>query len=252
MAGAIVWLAFIFGLLIGSFLNAWVWRMVVPKSIVRGRSQCPNCHHGLAARDLVPVISWLALRGRCRYCQERISWQYPLVELTTAIVFAYLAWVFGWSALTVWMAVISALLLVIFVIDFRYSIIPDAVSLPLILISLLSLVFRPLTWQAMVIGGVVGGGFFLLQWLVSRGRWVGDGDIRLGVAMGVLLGWQLLLVALFLAYVVGAIWGVGLLVGRKKTLSSQLPFGTFLAVATWVCLLWGQPLLSWYLNLLQL
>lgn len=252
MAGAVTWIAFIFGLIIGSFLNAWVWRIVVRKSVIKGRSACPNCHHVLAARDLVPVLSWVWLRGRCRFCQERISWQYPLVEMATGLGFAYLALVFGWSVMTVWLAVVTALLLVIFVIDLRYSIIPDVVSVPLILISLLSVYFRAVTWPEVVIGALVGGGFFLLQWVISRGKWVGDGDIRLGVAMGVLLGWQLLLLALFLAYVVGAVWGVVLLARYKKTLNSQLPFGTFLAAATWVCLLSGTSLLDWYLNLLSL
>lgn len=252
MAGSIIWFAFIFGLIIGSFLNAWIWRLVVRKSIVRGRSECPECHHVLAAQDLVPVVSWLMLRGRCRYCHEKISWQYPLVELATAALFAYLAFLFGWSVLFVWLVVVSSLLLVIFVIDLRWSIIPDVVSIPLIFISALSLWLRPVTWLEVLTGGLVGGGFFLAQWLLSHGKWVGDGDIRLGVVMGLLLGWKLLVVALFLAYVVGAVWGVLLLLRHKKTLHSQLPFGTFLAAATWVCLLWGDHLLGWYLGFIGL
>lgn len=244
-------LGFILGMIIGSFLNAWIWRLFVQKSIIHGRSMCPNCKHQLAGKDLVPVLSFVSLKGRCRYCAEKISWQYPVVELTTALALAFLAFKFGMSDVWLWMAVITCLLLVIFVLDLRYSIIPDAVSIPLILVGLLSFWFQDLPWLDILAGGVVGGGFFLLQWVLSRGKWVGDGDIRLGLAMGVLLGWKILVLALFLAYVAGAVCGVCWIISRRKSFGSQIPFGTFLTAATWVSMIWGQRMLDWYLNILQ-
>lgn len=247
-----IWLAFIFGLIIGSFLNALIWRIYVRRSVVKGRSICPECKHVLVAKDLVPLLSFVWQQGRCRYCHERISWQYPLVELATAAAFAALVATFGLTLVTAWYAVVLCLLLIIFVLDFRYSIIPDSVSLPLLVVGALSLWTTGLPGTDLLIGVGVGGGFFLLQWVVSRGKWIGDGDIRLGAAMGAILGWKLLLVALFLAYVVGALVGLVLLAKRKKTMESKIPFGTFLAAATLVCLFWGQQLVTWYLGLFGL
>lgn len=247
-----IWLAFIFGLIIGSFLNALIWRIYVRRSVVKGRSICPECKHVLVAKDLVPLLSFVWQQGRCRYCHERISWQYPLVELSMAVAFAALVATFGLSWVGAWYAVVACLLLLIFVLDFRYSIIPDSVSLPLLVLGALSIWTTGLPWTDMLIGVGVGGGFFLLQWLVSRGKWIGDGDIRLGAAMGAMLGWKLLLVALFLAYVAGAMIGLILLVRGKKTMESKIPFGTFLAAATLVCLFWGNWLVGWYLGLFGL
>lgn len=247
-----IWLAFIFGLIIGSFLNALIWRIYVRRSIVHGRSICPECKHQLEAKDLVPVVSFVWQQGRCRYCHEHISWQYPLVELSTAVAFAALVGTYGLSWTTAWYAAVLCLLLIIFVLDLRYSIIPDSASLPLLVFGALSIWATGLAWPEMLMGVGVGGGFFLVQWLVSRGKWIGDGDIRLGAAMGALLGWKLVLVALFLSYVVGAIVGVVLLARRKGTLESKIPFGTFLAAGTVVCLFWGQRLVDWYLGLFGL
>lgn len=247
-----IWLAFIFGLIIGSFLNALIWRIYVRRSVVKGRSICPECKHVLVAKDLVPLLSFMWQQGRCRYCHERISWQYPLVELSVAVVFAALVGTFGLSWVSAWYALVVCLLLIIFVLDLRYSIIPDSVSLPLLVVGALSIWTVGLPWTDMLIGVAVGAGFFLLQWVVSKGKWIGDGDIRLGAAMGALLGWKLLLVALFLAYVVGALVGVVLLARRKKTMDSKIPFGTFLAAATLVCLFWGQQVVDWYVSLLGL
>lgn len=243
---------FIFGLIIGSFLNALIWRISVSRSIARGRSECPLCHHVLAPQDLFPVLSFVLLKGRCHYCRGAISWQYPLVECATAILFAGLGMVYGLTVVWGWAALISSLLLVIFVLDARYSIIPDSISIPLILIGLGSIPLLGRDWLDVLLGVAVGGGFFLLQWLVSRGKWVGDGDIRLGAAMGAILGWQLVLVALLLAYISGAVWAIYLLSRGRTAMHSKLPFGMFLAAATLVTLLWGQLMIDWYLSLLYI
>lgn len=247
-----IFIALALGLIMGSFLNAVVWRVSVHRSVAKGRSECPDCHHVLGVPDLVPVLSFLWLRGTCRHCRKKISWQYPLVEIMTALAFGYLFWRFGVSATWVWAAVVTAFLVCIFVLDFRYSIIPDSLSLPLIAIGALSVFVFSLPWQDMLLGVGLGGGFFLAQWVLSRGKWIGDGDIRLGAAMGAVLGWKLLLVALLLAYITGAGAGVILLLGKKKRLDSRLPFGTFLSLATWVTLVWGGDILLWYLGLFHI
>lgn len=243
---------FLLGLICGSFLNALIWRTHAGISILRGRSMCPNCNTTLGPTELIPVVSFLLQRGRCQRCKTTISWQYPLVELATGMLFAltYLLYrpdvvgiVFGCTVVCV--------LMYIFVYDLRYQYILDRSTLPaILLIGVFHLIRSPELWHLYLIGCIVGGGFFLLQFIVSKGTWIGGGDIRLGALMGILLGWKLLLVALLVAYVVGAVVSLVLVAMKKKTLASTTPFGTYLSAATLIVLFWGQEILDWYLNIL--
>lgn len=240
-------LVFILGLVVGSFMNAVIYRLHKGVSFVRGRSYCPHCKHELHFFDLIPIFSFIMLRGRCRYCAKRISWQYPLVELATGIIFFSLWWQFGLSWDLGVYAIYSVFLLIIFVFDLRYYLILDVVSVPAMVIAALASYFiLDLDILSMAIGALIGGGFFYLQYLVSRGKWIGGGDIRLGVVMGLMLGFPNILVALFVAYCVGSLVGIGLILAHTKQWKSQVPFGTFLSAATIITFFFGTAAVNFY------
>ena len=260
---------FIFGLIIGSFLNVVIWRTHVGKSVLTGHSYCPKCRHTLGPAELVPVLSFLIQKGKCRHCKQKISWQYPLVELATAILFAvaYLILDFipappvgglpildfhFFDLIRAWFVI--SVMIVLFVYDLRYYIIPDKVIYPAIAVVAVTIPLiygGEISWWGLlnpIIAGVLGGGFFLLQYVISKGKWIGGGDVKLGALMGLILGLGGLGVALFFAYVVGAICGLILVTLKKKNMKSQLPFGTFLAAATVFSMFWGEKILEWYLG----
>ena len=247
MAGDII--IFLIGLAIGSFLNVVICRLDQEKSPVRGRSFCPQCHRQIAWYDNIPILSFLLLGGRCRHCRESISLQYPLVELATAVIFILLYWRFGPGLPFLVTAVFSCFLLVIFTYDLKHYLILDRVAVPAMIFAFLANLYLGLGFWHLILGAIIGGGFFAVQFFVSQGKWVGDGDIRLGALMGLMLGWKYLLVALFLAYLIGAGFGLILIFLNKKKMSSAIPFGPFLAGATFITLLYGDQILNWYLNL---
>lgn len=239
-------LVFILGLLIGSFLNAYIYRLSVNQSVWQGRSYCPHCHQTLAAKDLLPLISFIGLRGRCRYCGRPISWQYPLVELATALAWLGLYLSFGWSMPLVVYASWTAILIVIFVYDLLHELILDKVTVPAGLFVFVTAYFVNADFINLLLALLVGGGFFLIQHVLTNGRWVGGGDVRLGALMGLMLGWPAVLLAIGLAYMLGAVIGLGLIASGQKKLSSHVPFGTFLAAATYAAFFIGTPLLDRY------
>ncbi len=282
---------FILGTLVGSFLNCVIYRLEQEKSFIRGHSFCPQCKHTLAWCDLVPVVSFIILKGKCRYCGERISWQYPIVEISTGLIFLL---IFNGSALLTtssslslraeglslpkgFQTIISLILLwiiissleVIFVYDLKHYIIPDKVLYPAIVavffyqlfgnclpaealakagslkIENLNYPFNPL------IAAIVAAGFFFIIWSVSRGSWMGFGDVKLAFLLGLLLGFPKILVGLFLAFILGSIIGLLLISLGKKTIKSQVPFGPFLIAGSLVALFWGQSIIGWYLSFLN-
>lgn len=264
MGGIIILLVFalVLGVLVGSVVNATVLRTKAGLPIM-GKSKCLACVEPVAWYDLIPVVSYFALKGRCRRCSAAIEWQYPAVEIAMGILFAVFAgrilfglgipsYVSGTEQAILFLrdALVSVFLVIIFLYDFRFSVIPDKFSVPaIILVILCNLLLGANTW-AMLVGGLAIGAFFSVQYLVSRGRWVGGGDIRMGMLMGFLLGLPLGMVALFLSYVLGAIAGVGLLALGHRKIDGHVPFGTFMALAIAVTMLFGQALLNWYLGLL--
>ncbi len=249
------WVALL-GLVLGSFLNSWIWRTYENIRVVAGRSICVTCGHKIVWYDNIPLLSYLFLRGKCRICHHPIPWHYPLVELTTAVAFLLISFYHvnqvSFDTIRFFRDIFFVvLLIVIFVYDGLYKIIlPGLVWLGTIIGFLFnhSLVY---SLPTLLLGGAVGGGFFLAQFLISRGRWIGGGDVRMGVLMGVWLGWPLVGVGLFLAYILGALWALFLLSTKKKTLGSEVPFGTFLSLATVATLYSGNFLLTWYLSLLK-
>ncbi len=238
---------FIIGLFFGSFLNVVVLRLHRHESFVKGFSKCLFCQHRLYAKDLVPLASFLWLKGRCRYCRQRFSQQYFWVELFTGLAFVAIWWrIFPTEDLGWWLEqfnwwptiqllfwwLLAAWLMVIFIYDLKYYLILDKVSLPAIVFALVGNIILGHGWLDLLLAAIVGGGFFLFQFLISRGKWIGGGDIRLGILMGVILGWPQVTTALFLAYILGSIVGIFLLLNKKKGWGDKLPLGTFLSVST--------------------
>jgi leader peptidase (prepilin peptidase) / N-methyltransferase len=249
----------LFGLVFGSAINAIVWRIKVGRSWVHGRSVCPDCGHQLAARDLVPVVSWLMLAGKCRYCRKPIK-DHPIVEIVTALAFGLSAYVMQpgtlleWVKLLVWL-VILVLLLILAVYDDRWMILPDKVMLPLIVLSLvytvsLSIVHRSIVplEHAVLASVIVGAAFYLLV-LFSQGRAMGGGDIKLAIAMGLLLGPRATAVAMLVAFNCAAIVGIVLIAARRKGRRDHIAFGPFLVGGTIVAYLYGQAIVTWYLRI---
>lgn len=241
---------FIFGAAAGSFLNVVVHRLQRHESFVRGRSHCPHCRHTLAWYDLLPVASFIVLGRRCRYCRAPISWQYPAVELVTGFLFA-LGWyaIPGFWPLLLWITA-AAFFVMLWVYDATTYLVPDQLSLPAIVVVFILNLFAGVRLSTLVVGAILGGAWFLLQFVLSRGRWVGGGDIRLGVLIGAFLGYPLVLIGLAIAYLGGsAIAVVLLLLGRKK-FGSRLPFATMLLPAALVAWLYGEALWRGYLGIL--
>jgi prepilin signal peptidase PulO-like enzyme (type II secretory pathway) len=252
---------FLFGLMIGSFLNCMIWR-IHKKETVLGRSYCPSCRAQINWNDNLPILSFIFLRGRCRYCKKKISWQYPAVELATGLLFALAFYenfgflTFGSPLIFTKQAImflrdlfVISIVTIVFIYDLKWYLILDKIVLPAsLLVFLLNLYLGFDLWN-LVISGIIGGGFFLLQFLVSHGKWIGDGDIRFGLFMGLALGWPGILPALLISYFLGSLIGIGLIIFGKKNLSSKVPMGTFLAVGTIVALFWGERVVEWYLGL---
>ncbi len=246
---------FCLGLIIGSFLNVLTLRVANNEPFMAPRSYCPHCHTQLAWYDNIPVVSFLTLGGQCRYCHKKISWQYPLVELATAICFILVGSQFqNYSLLPTYYTllrdlVFTAGLIALFVFDLCWFIVPDEVSIPLIIIAVVINFLLGVPLTSLLIGASIGGGLYALLWIISRGTWVGSGDIRLGVLLGAMLGWPLALVALEVAYLVGGAIAFALLLSGQKKLGSKLPMGTFLTFGIFITLLYGPALVSWWMGL---
>ncbi len=263
----------IFGLIVGSFLNSIIYRLNNNKSFLRGRSFCPACEHKLNWIDLIPIFSFLILKGRCRYCKKPIVLQYPIVEFITGFLFAIIFWQtqpiqnFQSVIYFIYLSTVSCFLIVIFVSDLKYYVIPDKIIYPAIAIAFLYRLFEFLNfacpagnlfscgghWDLFRISdlgfGILPSVIFLAIILFSRGKWMGLGDFKLAVLMGLFLGWPNILIALFLAVILGAIMGLGLIILKKKTLKSTIPFGPFLVIGTFIALFWGSNIVQWYFNI---
>jgi leader peptidase (prepilin peptidase)/N-methyltransferase len=276
---------FILGVCIGSFLNCVVYRIEQEKSFLVGRSFCPNCKHNLNWLDLVPIFSYLFLGGKCRYCKNKISIQYPIIEILTGILFVLIflnsgfsfassgVWVLGfgfWDFINlVFLFYVASVLVIIFLYDLKHYLIPDNVLFPAIIISILYKIFEFLNFYSFnilklilhfkfqisnfainyLLAVAIAFGFFFILWFASRGKWMGFGDVKLAILLGLVLGFPNILVALFLAFFFGAIIGVVLMGFNKKNMKSEIPFGPFLISGTFVAMLWGTEIINWYTSL---
>jgi leader peptidase (prepilin peptidase)/N-methyltransferase len=247
MTGLGIAISFLLGLTIGSFLNVVIYRWPREISFAKGRSFCPACRHSLAARDLVPLLSYLVLRGRCRFCRARISWRYPLVELLCGVSLALLFWFYGFSLLFFQWAVLFLLLVPLFFIDLEHRLLPDILTLPGIAIGLAFQIAQGNWWQSLLgaaIGGILFGGIYLL-WKGGMGA----GDIKFALMLGAFLCYPLVLVWFFFAFVIGALGAIVGVIAFKLKGKSAIPFGPYMALGALVTAFWGAPLLAFYLRL---
>lgn len=323
MAVILSFIVFLFGLVVGSFLNSLIYRLSTgeglfieqreqrhkqPTKQEKGgirrfeilRSRCPLCYHRLGWQDLIPLVSYLLLRRRCRYCKGVISLWYPAVELATALLFVFffnlqltfsdgLFFQQGADIIILWFwhllywFFLAGALIVIFVYDLKYFLIPDKVLYPVVFLTLMNrfaefLIPRYWTmfgvngfefriWNSRLIWdfgfwnldftkiaipilvGIIASAFFLAIVLISRGKGMGLGDVKFAFLMGLLLGFPKLIVALFVAFLFGAVFGSTLVLIKKKTMHSEIPFGPFLVTGTLIALFLGQRMIDWYWNL---
>jgi leader peptidase (prepilin peptidase)/N-methyltransferase len=241
---------FIFGLIIGSFCNVVIYRLPQGKSIITPGSRCPSCTAPIHPWDNIPILSFLFLRGQCRACKEPISLRYPSVELVSGVLYVLLWFKYGVSIPFAIYAALTSTLLTIAVIDYDHKILPNAITLPGIVVGLgLSLWALPIRPLASLLGILLGGVFFYLIALVSKGG-MGGGDIKLIAMIGAFLGWQGAFFTILSGALLGSLVGVTLMVLGKKGRKDKVPFGPFLSVGAILFILLGDDLIHWYLNLL--
>lgn len=251
MTAAVV---FVVGAMVGSFLNVCIWRLPRDESIVFPPSHCPQCNGEIRPWDNVPILSYVALRGRCRACQAVISWRYPAVEAVTGAMAVLLLWRFGLSPAFAVAAVFVAALIVVSFIDLDHQIIPDEISLPGIVVGLaVAAVGYGVPLIDSIVGVLLGGG---LLWAVAAGYaalmkrdGMGGGDIKLLAMIGAFLGWRGVLVTVILGSLSGAVIGITLIQLGGADRRVPIPFGPFLAVGALCALFFGEALIDWYLSI---
>lgn len=270
---------FLFGAVVGSFLNVVIHRVPREQSIVFPNSACPNCKNPIKPYDNIPLFGWLMLGGKCRNCKSPISPRYPAVELLTALVFILTYWQIGFTAFLPVSLVFVAMMIALIFIDAEHMILPDVITYPLFFLALIVRVVYPLifgseyftdlqhapltyfqnqpVWLVSLIGaifgGIVGGGFLWLVgeiWKRLRGvEAMGFGDVKMMFGVGALLGWRLTFLTIFLGAFSGAIIGLVVIYKQKeKDMQAQIPFGIFLGIGSILALLFGEPLINWYMN----
>ena len=249
----------LFGLAVGSFLNLCIDRLPQKKSIVKPGSHCDNCGKSLKAADLVPVFSYIWLRGRCRYCGAHIPLRLPVVELATAFIFAFLAWHYlhlGQRLELGFAVIYAAIFIAIFVIDLEQGLVLNVLVFPAMAPALVFSFFwdgfeelwprvGPGFTLSALLGGAVGFGLMLLPYLISRGG-MGAGDVKLAGLIGMVVGFPQVLAALLVGIIIGGLVAVFLLVARLRGRKEAIPFGPFLAVGAMVALVWGTQIIEWY------
>ena len=265
---------FAFGASVGSFLNSVIYRIDSGESFLFSRSYCPKCRHKLAWYDLIPIFSFIFLKGKCRYCHKKISLQYPMVEAATGLIFLLIFYLqfpffpffarfslFSFQFLNlIYCLTISSLLIIVFVYDFKKYIILDSIIYSAIAISgiwyfVLAVFFHAfgkfdlLNVVCSAFGAFL---FFFFLWFVSKGRWMGFGDVKLAFFMGMFLGSPKIFVALFSSFFLGAIIGLGLIIIGRKTLKSEIPFGPFLVTGLFIAMFFGKEIIDFYFKILSI
>ncbi|MCH7882947.1 prepilin peptidase [Patescibacteria group bacterium] len=243
---------FFLGLIFGSFANVIILRLNTGESLIFKDSRCFFCSQKLQWFELIPVASFLVLRGRCRSCKSRISWQYPAVEFASGFLFL-LIYVSTTTPINIWSLGLATaffwLLLVISVYDIRHKIIPNSLVYLVVAIAFLSLIVGQQLAQNLI-SGIALFSFFAFLWWVSKGQWMGFGDAKLALAIGIFLGWPLSLVGVLVSFWVGALFGLVLIFLRRLHLKTHVPFGPFLSIGALTAFLWGERIIEWYLSLL--
>ena len=259
------------GLCLGSFINAAVWRLHEQAktkkqrtkskelSILRGRYVCTHCYHTLSWYDLLPVVSWIILKGRCRYCHKPISWQYPVVELATAVlfVFSYSYWPYGMDTVGIiqfglWLVFLTGFM-ALTIYDLRWMILPNKIVFPLLALAsvqtvLLSVLHHDFQIIISALSGLfVAGGLFYVLFRISEGKWIGGGDVKLGFILGLLAGGFIEgLMVIFIASLLGTIFSLPMVSLKKQSLKKRVPFGPFLIIALIIVYLFSADISNWF------
>lgn len=244
-------LIFILGTIIGSFLNVVIYRIPRNESIIFPASHCTYCNHELKPFDLIPIISYVLLKGKCRYCGKNISLRYPIVELITGLIFVIIFHYFNISILSLSYIFLSVILVILSFIDAKHKLIPNKI----LLTGLIGIIiFRILMYNEGImdylIGSIIGGGIFLLVSIVS-GEGMGGGDIKLMALIGLFIGRKLTLLTMFFAVILGAIVGVVLIFLKIKTRKDAIPFVPFISIGCIISILYGYSILNWYISFIR-
>lgn len=243
--------SFLFGICIGSFLNVCIYRIPNKIKVYDGYSFCPSCHNRLKAYDLIPVISYLILNRKCRYCGCKISPVYPIVELSAGLLFAFAFYLYGvcFNTLIVW-TLISVLIVASFM-DIKSLEIPDGVSLWIAALGVVSFFIPGLLWHERVLGIFAASLPLFIILLLTKGGAMGMGDIKFMAAAGLLLGYKLILLSLFSSAIFGSIIGIFLIASKKKGRKDPIPFVPMLSLGILFSLFFGNSVITWYLSLLR-
>jgi len=243
-------LAAVLGVCVGSFLNVCIHRLPRGQSLASPPSRCPRCERPLRWYHNIPIVSWIALRGRCAYCQAPISIQYPIIELVTALVWVLIVWVTPVGWLLASRLVLATALVVLFMIDLEHQLLPNVITLPGIVAGLAFSFVAPPGPVDSLLGIVLGGGVLYAiaaaYYLLRKEEGMGMGDVKMLAMVGAFLGWQAVILTLVLSSFAGAVIGVAMMGLQKGSLRYALPFGTFLAVGGLIAMLFGDPILAWY------
>ena len=247
----------LFGMIIGSFLNVCIYRIPAGLSIVKPRSRCGNCGKVLTAIDMIPLFSWIFLRGKCRNCQSNISFRYPFVELIEGLLFLSIYIKFGISYDTLVLWIFVSLLTVIFFIDYDHKIIPNSIVIFGLIVGIIPVImsrinlysFYPVTsWLTPVLAVFIPVGVMILiailSFVIARRSGIGMGDIKVFAPIGLFLGWKFALVVIWLSFVLGGFFGIYWLIGLKKDKMETIPFAPFIVVSCLIAIFYGKELLA--------
>ncbi|MBP7740747.1 prepilin peptidase [Candidatus Woesebacteria bacterium] len=254
---------FVFGTIIGSFLSVVILRSIAGENWVNGRSRCDSCRKTISWYDNIPLLSFLILRGKCRHCKKPILPLHPMVEMLTGVLFMWWYWGgFLFFKLTqapysvmqplFWLTV-GIILIYIFIMDLNYMIIPDKAVIALISLAVIyrlmlsiSGIMQPMDLFKTIVAAVISCAFFFCLWFFTKGKGMGFGDVKLSIPLAILLGPQKTLVGMFLAFLIGAVVGIILVLLKKSKMKAAIPFGPFLIIGTIISLIWGDFIYSWY------
>lgn len=237
---------FLYGIVIGSFLNVCIYRIPKQENIVVIHSHCMSCNNQLKWYDLIPLFSWLFLRGKCRYCKAPISKQYPIIEAANGLLYVLIFAVCGWGFDSILYCLLASALLVLSIIDFRTYEIPLGINIFILALGLVRLALDYSHWYTYVIGLLSVSSFMAILYYASKGRAIGGGDVKLMGAAGLLLGWKLIVLAFFLGCIIGSVIHVARM--KLQDASKVLAMGPYLSAGIILSALWGERLISWYLS----
>ena len=244
-------LAFLFGAIVGSFLNVCIYRLPRGESVVAPRSHCPGCGTPIRAWDNIPLLSFLILRGHCRDCGQPISWRYPLVEGLTSLLFALTVTRYGLTCLTASLLCLVAALVIVAFVDLDHQLIPNVITLPGIPLGLVAgLIGGGPPILDRILGALTGAGFLYLVLLYGTALYgqdaMGEGDLNLMALVGAFLGWQTVVLTLLVGCLSGSVVGLALIALRRLGRREHIPFGPFLVLGALVSLFWGDAIIRWY------